>query len=51
MLNDRLTGGAGFPSLAQIHFDHSVFKQNIQLGARGFKCRPLKVLQDFFHQQ
>ena len=29
MLNDMLTGGAGFPSLAQIHFDHCVcvFKQ------------------------
>ena len=24
---------------------------NIKLGARGFKCRPLKVAQDFFHQQ
>ena len=24
---------------------------NIKLGARGFKCRPLKVVQDFFHQQ
>ena len=27
MLKDMLTGGAGFPSLAQIHFDHCVFKQ------------------------
>ena len=26
-LNDMLTGGAGFPSIAQIHFDHCVFKQ------------------------
>ena len=29
----------------------TVSSNNIKLGARGFKCRPLKVVQDFFHQQ
>ena len=50
MSNDMLTGGAGFPSLAQTHFD-TVPSNNIKLGAGGFKCRPLKVVQDFFHPQ
>ena len=34
MLNDMLTGGAGFPSLTQIHFDHCVFKQRYIRSAR-----------------
>ena len=29
----------------------TVSSNNIKLGARGFKCRPQKVVQDFFHQQ
>ena len=29
----------------------TVSSNNIKLGARGFKGRPLKVVQDFFHQQ
>ena len=28
-----------------------MYSNNIRLGAGGFKYRPLKVVQDFFHQE